>query len=173
MPYATESDLYPEVVAWLEVFLRERFKRKKIVVRDTSRRPLKMTLQDIGLVPSNKPEWLTYDILVDITGFIFSENMVEFAFVECKNTPLRLRDISQLLGYSRVALPLYSCILSPQGVSRDVGALLKTYSRYDVLEYRWTKGEKPRSIVIATWNEQQKGLDHASLIHSGHPLHDR
>lgn len=173
MPYESESDLYPEVVTWLDVFLRERFKHKNIIVRDTSRRPLKLALQDIGLVPSNKPEWLTYDILVDVTGFICSGNSVEFAFVECKNTPLKLRDVSQLLGYSRVALPLYSCIISPDGVSSDVGTLLKTYSRYDILEYSWVKGERPRSIVVATWNEQQKSLDHASLLSSGNSLHDR
>lgn len=172
MPYASEKDIYPEVVTWLEAFLRERFKRKQIVVRDTSRRPLKMALQDIGLVPSNKPEWPTYDILVDVTGFIISGNVLELAFVECKNTPLKLRDISQLLGYSRVALPLYSCILSPVGVSSDVGALLKTYSRYDILEYSWPKGKKAWSIVVATWNEQHKSLDYSTLLHSGHPLHD-
>jgi hypothetical protein len=173
MPYPSESALYSEVVSWLEVFLKERFKRKEIIVRDTSRRPLKLALQDIGLAPSNKPEWLTFDILVDVTGFICSGNIVEFAFVECKNTPLNLRDISQLLGYSRVALPLYSCILSPEGISSEVGALLKTYSRYDILEYHWAKGERARSIVVATWNKQQKGLDHGSLLHSGNPLHDR
>lgn len=173
MPYASEVEIYPDVVTWLELFLRERFKRKQIIVRDTSRRPLKMALQDVGLIPANKPEWQTFDILVDVTGFIVSGDVVEFAFVECKNIPLKLRDISQLLGYSRVALPLYSCILSPMGVSSDVGALLKTYSRYDVLEYSWPKGEKARSIVVGTWNEQHKSLDHASLIHSGHPLHDR
>lgn len=173
MPYATERDLYPDVVAWLETFLRERLRRKKIIVRDTSRRPLKLALQDIGLTPSNKPEWPTYDILVDVTGFIVSGKTVNFAFVECKNEPIKLRDISQLLGYSRVAQPLYSCILSPRGVSRDVAALLRTYSRYDVLEYCWPRGERPKSIVVATWNEQQQAVEHATLLHSGHPFHDR
>lgn len=173
MPYASENDLYPEVVTWLDRFLRERFRRKQIIVRDTSRRPLKMALQDLGLVPMNKPEWQTYDILVDVTGFIIAGNEVEFAFVECKNTPLKLREISQLLGYSRVALPLYSCIVSPKGVSSNVSALFKTYRRYDVLEYSWERGEQARSIVVATWSEQQRSLDYPSLIHSGHPLHDR
>jgi hypothetical protein len=173
MPYASESDLYPEVVRWLDSFLRERFRRHTIIVRDTSRRPLKMALQDAGLIPSNKPEWQTYDILVDVTGFIVQGTAVEFAFVECKNQSLRLRDISQLLGYSRVALPVYSCIVSPVGVSSDVMALLKTYGRYDILEYSWPKGERAKSIVVGTWSEQQQGLDYASLIHSGHPLHDR
>jgi hypothetical protein len=111
MPYASERDLYPDVVNWLERFLKERFKRQKVIVRDTSRRPLKLALQDEGLVPTNKPEWLTYDILVDVTGFVVSDEAVEFAFVECKNQPLRLRDVSQLLGYSRIALPVYACIL--------------------------------------------------------------
>jgi hypothetical protein len=58
-------------------------------------------------------------------------------------------------------------------VGSDLTALLKTYSRYDVLEYSWTKGEIPRSIVVAAWNEQQQGVDHSTLIHAGHPFHNR
>lgn len=93
--------------------------------------------------------------------------------IECKTTPITLKDVSQLLGYSRVVLPVYACILSPLGVSSDVASLLKTYSRLDVLEYNWPKGELPHSIVVATWNEQRKGIDYDSLIHAGHPLHQR
>jgi hypothetical protein len=173
MPYAREADLYPEVVEWLKLFLTERFRRQKVVVRDTSGRPLKRFLLDEGLAPANKPEWQTFDVRVDVAGLIVDDHSVEFALIECKTTPIALKDVSQLLGYSRVVLPVYACILSPLGVSSDVASLLKTYSRLDVLEYNWPKGELPHSIVVATWNEQRKGIDYDSLIHAGHPLHQR
>lgn len=174
MPYRREAELYPVVAGWLESFLHERIRSKQVVVADTSRRPLYRAIQDIGAIPENKPEWPTYDILVDVTGFILSKpNVVELAFVECKNTPISLKDISQLLGYSRVAMPIYSCILSPAGISSEVSGLLRTYRRLDILEYAWPKGERPRSIVVGTWDELGKNLSHASLIHNGHPYHDR
>ncbi len=173
MPYDTEASMYPQVAAWIEQFLTERFRRHKVIVTDTSRQPLKRALQQHGLAPANKPDWPTYDILVDITGFVINSESVEFAFVECKKQPIKLRDISQLLGYCRVALPIYACILSPTGVSSDVAALLKTYSRYDVLEYDWPKGQTARSIVVGTWSEQRHSPDRAALIHADHPLHNR
>jgi len=165
--------MYPHVMVWLEQFLSERFKRRRITVRDTSKQPLKRVLQDEGLSPSNKPEWQTYDVRVDITGLIVKQTAVDIALIECKNKPIALRDVSQLLGYSRVVLPIYACILSPAGVSSDVTSLLKTYNRYDILEYNWPKGKMAQSIVVGTWNERHQNIDRSSLIHTGHPLHNR
>src|SRR5574341_339111 len=145
MPYNIEEEMYPDIVKWFDQFLKDKFKRREITVLDTHRQPLNRIIEKIKLIPSNKPEWPTFDIRVDVTGFLAGQQGIEFAFIECKLTPISLRDISQLLGYSRVALPLYSCVLSPAGVSSDVASLLRTYSRYDILQYDWPKGLIPRT----------------------------
>lgn len=171
MPYNAEEEMYPDVVAWLEQFLRDKFKRCETTARDTHHRPLNRVIEQTGLIPANRPEWPTYDIRVDVTGFIISAKGIELVFAECKLTPISLRDISQLLGYSRVALPVYSCILSPAGISGHVASLLQTYSRYDILQYEWPKGETPRSIMVATWNQSRLGIDYTSMLPPGHPFH--
>lgn len=170
MPYTSEKEMYPDIMAWLVSFLAERFSSEKIMVRDGSRTPLKRILQDENLNPTNKPEWLTFDILVDICGFIIQDNKIEFAFLECKNKPISLLDVSQLLGYSKVALPIFSCILSPFGMSADVARLLVTYNRQDILEYRHDKGKQAQSIFIATWSKEQQQIDFGTIIPSGKKL---
>jgi len=170
MPYTSEKEMYPDITAWLTTFLMGRFSSEKVIVRDGSRTPLKRILQDENLNPINKPEWLTFDILVDICGFIIQKDKIEFAFIECKNKPISLLDVSQLLGYSKVALPIFSCILSPFGMSADVARLLVTYNRQDILEYRQDKGKQAQSIFIATWLKEQQQIDFGTIIPSGKKL---
>jgi len=86
------------------------------------------------------------------------------AFVECKNEPITLAHVSQLLGYSRVALPRYSFIVAPQGASDSMRSLLLTYNRTDILEYLNKPGQLPRSIITARWNETANCIDAESLI---------
>ena len=69
------------------------------------------------------------------------------------------------MGYSKVALPLYSIIISPSGISRSVNILFNTYNRFDVLEY-----DKGKRIRIATWDPGRKSIDVSSLIPSGEYL---
>lgn len=78
------------------------------------------------------PEWVTYDLHVDVTGFILSKEHAQLVFVECKLPVLTLAHLSQLLGYSRIALPLFSFLISPAGCSDSVISLIKTYARGDV-----------------------------------------
>lgn len=170
MYYAREREMYPDVMEWLEVFIGSRFKRNQVIVRDTSRQPLNRALEYEGLIPENKPEWPTYDIRVDLTAFIISGACIEFAFVECKNRPITLRDISQLLGYSRVALPIFSCVVSPHGMGADVASLLQVYKRHDILEYYWPSGGLARSLVVATWDARRRSIDYGSVLPPGYSV---
>jgi len=71
--------------------------------------------------------------------------------VECKLGRINLRDLSQLLGYSRVALPLYSIILSPRGISQSLNLLFNIARRNDILYY-----SPDRHIFIAKWVEGKR-----------------
>lgn len=170
MPYSSEKDLYPDIIMWLDTFLRQRFSSEHIIVKDGSRKSIKRILQDENLNPINKPEWLTFDILVDVCGFIIHHNRIEFAFIECKNKPISLLDVSQLLGYSKVALPIFSCIISPFGMSADVAKLMVTYNRQDILEYDYPKGAQAKSVFIATWIQEHQQVDFSTIIPNGKKL---
>ncbi len=84
------------------------------------------------------------------------------AFVECKLNSISLKDISQLIGYSKVVRPVFSLILSPAGISSPVNTLINIYKRYDILTY-WNN----LKIRIAKWNKTTKDIDAATLIPHG------
>jgi hypothetical protein len=76
-----------------------------------------------------------------------------------------IKNISQLLGYRRVALPFQSIIISPKGISSSVSYLLKAFSRYDVLEY-----DKDKKIRIAKWDSLKNEIDIRSILPPGEYL---
>lgn len=60
---------------------------------------------------------------------------------------ITLRDVSQLLGYSKVVNPGIAILISPESVSRSMHHLLHSYQRYDVLDYSLN-----RRIRICRWD---------------------
>lgn len=164
MSFQKESDMYPLVCIWLNEFLLNRYRRATIEVHDTSRKSLARLIQERGMMNLLPPEWQSWTIHVDIVGFIVASQRIELAFVECKNIPITLDHLSQILGYSRVVRPLYSFVVSPQGASNSLRTLLETYNRIDVLEYHQQPGTFSRSIVVAKWDETSNSLDNNSII---------
>jgi hypothetical protein len=105
------------------------------------------------------PEFSTYKIRQDITGFIEYEDKVDLVFVECKNTTLSLIHLSQLIGYSCIDLPIYSILLSPQGMGQTLNKLLKSYNRLDILEFR-----PQRMIHIIKWDTNKQDIDYTKSL---------
>lgn len=164
MKYETEKDMYPDVCKWLENFLKDRFKNADVDVYELSQKPICRFLRtyEKGNFPG---EWVTWNIKVDVVGFVHQPNkQTVMAFVECKNTKLTLAHLSQLLGYSRIALPLYSFLISPVGFSRMLVSLLQEYRRQDVLEYQWESGRLPRKVVVAQWQTFTANLNRNTMI---------
>lgn len=152
--------MYPDVCIWLQGFLKARFPKSTVMVGDTSRISLGRFLEQQGLTDLF-PDYQTYEISVDITGIVQGKHP-SLAFVECKLTMLTLKDVSQLLGYSKVAKPTFSILVSPAGISKALSLLLKVYRRYDVLEY--AEGQR---LMVGTWDIVRKTVDPASLIPPG------
>jgi len=166
VPYKKESDMYPLVRQWLIAYLRGKRRGARVEVFDASQRSLARLIRDVGLMAHIPPEWPSWDIHVDIVGFAITSTRTDLAFVECKNVAITLGHLSQLLGYSRVALPEFSFILAPQGASDSLRSLLLTYHRTDVLQYQSHAGRVPKSIVVGRWDETANCLDLGSLIAS-------
>ena len=156
-----EREMYKPVCFWLESLLAHRNKRARVKAYDTSSVQLYRWLEQNG-DESLFPEYLAYDIRVDVTGVIRTGTSAHLAFVECKLRPIRLKDISQLLGYCRVAQPQTAWIISPSGISPHVSYLLKAYHRYDVLNF-----DAAKRIRVAVWNHARSEIDASSVLPPG------
>lgn len=162
--YKTERQMYPDVCVWFKKILQEKYDASRIYLEDTSRKILSRWLVEKKL-QNLFPEYQTYEIEVDITGIIEGKGQAFLGMIECKLNPITLRDLSQLLGYSRVAQPLYSIILSPKGVSKSMHRLFNISRRNDILSYSNNK-----HIVIGKWDENRIELDFSTIIPKGSPI---
>jgi len=162
--YKHESQMYLDVTKWLKEFLNNRYKRRNIIVEATPQTKLYRWLELKGL-QDYFSDYLAYDIKIDVTGIVYNQNNALFAFVECKLKPISLKDVSQLLGYSRVAQPKYSIIISPSYISRPISELFMKFSRYDILSY----GDN-RKIRIAKWDYLRKTVSLETILPPGEHL---
>ncbi len=162
--YSSEKEMYPEVVSWLNIYLKHKYPRAMITSYDTSRENLCEFIRrhELGKYFA---EAETYVIKVDVTGVIRYREKCLLAFVECKTKPISLKDVSQLIGYSKVVLPAFSIIISPRGVSSTVNKLINIYRRYDVLTYK-----NNHRLRIATWNKNTKDIDISTILPRGEHL---
>ncbi len=155
---------YPLVREWLGKLLKSYYPKSDVNVFDTSKITLGRFLEREGYF-KHFPEFKTFDFHIPITGIVITKKENHLVFIECKIKPITLRDISQLLGYSRVAKPLISLIISPTGTSHSIDYLLKVYNRYDILEY-----DTARRIKIATWIHDRQEIDYSNILPPGDSL---
>ena len=158
--YSNEIEMYPDIVEWLKINLKQKFGKKalKITVLDTHDSDLSNFIMSLSY-QKFFPEFSTYKIRQDITGFVEYKDRVDLVFVECKNTSLSLIHLSQLIGYSCIALPIYSILLSPQGMGQTLNKLLKNYNRSDILEFRPNK-----TIHVIKWDKSKQDIDYMNSI---------
>jgi len=154
-------ELYPDVIKWFKRYLGDRHSHSEIDVYDTHK-----TILSRFILKENFynffPEHKSFYFNVDITAVIRTKNNVSLAFVEYKNKPVTLKDVGQILGFSMVAKPLYSFIISPEGISDALNSLLRTFGRYDILEY-----EKSKRIKIAQWDISRREIDSRTFLPPG------
>lgn len=133
-PTKKEVLLYKPISIWLEEFLKNKFPKTKVSVYDVHARNLSDLLESI---PEKKyfPEYSTYQIKVDLVGLVERNNKCELVFIEVKDTTLSLKDLSQLIGYSKIVRPIGSFLISPKTLGRPLRQLLKHFKRLDILEY--------------------------------------
>lgn len=159
--YNSENEMYPVVMDWFNTYLKGHYPKKEIQVFNTSRENLSEFLRERKL-HKYFPEFETYVIKVDVTAVISFKETYKLGFVECKLNPISLKDISQLIGYSKVVIPEVAFILSPEGISAPVNTLLKIFKRHDILEYI-----PKHRVKVAKWDANKKEIDVASLLPPG------
>lgn len=158
--YQTEIDMYPDIIKWLDINLNEKFGKQanKIKVLDTHDSDLSNFIIKLNY-QKFFPEFTTYKIRQDITGFIEYNDKVDLVFVECKNAKLNLINLSQLIGYSCIALPIISILIAPQGMGTTLSKLLTSFNRKDILEFR-----PNRRIQILKWDFHKQDIDRMNSI---------
>jgi hypothetical protein len=156
-----ERELYGEVALWFERRLEMLYPSWRAIVHNTSQTRLSAFLSREGIAKAY-PGSEAFEIEVDLTGILRRGSKFELAFVECKTAAITLKDIGQILGYSRVALPRLAVILSPGGLSQSVGLLLNTYNRTDILEYGTGK-----RLKVGVWDLAKKQVDPGSVYPPG------
>ncbi|MEN3026037.1 MAG: hypothetical protein ABC611_08145 [Candidatus Methanosuratincola petrocarbonis] len=159
--YRKESEMYPDIRRWLAGLLKSKYPKAQIIAEITAEKKLSRWLIEKDL-SDYFPEYMMYEIDVDITGVIILDNKAELAFVECKLNKITLKDLSQLMGYSKVAIPLHSIILSPNTLSDSLNLLLNVNRRNDILYYA-----QDRHIIMGRWEESRKDLDMTSIVPIG------
>jgi len=154
--YNNEIEMYPDIISWLKKRLQGDYGRnaKKITVLDTHDSDLSNFIMKLNY-QKFFPEFTTYKIRQDITGFIEYDNKVDLVFVECKNARLTLINLSQLIGYSCIALPIFSILIAPQGMGSTLNKLLTAFNRKDVLEFR-----PKRRIEVLKWDQNKQDIDY-------------
>ncbi|MFA7029399.1 MAG: hypothetical protein WC179_03895 [Candidatus Cloacimonadaceae bacterium] len=162
--YNSEKELYPDVIYWLNTYLQYKYPRATIKSYDTSRENLCEFIRRHNL-SKYFSESESYVIKVDITGVVQYNGKCLLAFVECKLKSISLKDVSQIIGYSKVAKPVLSLIISPQGISTPVNKLINIYRRYDILTY-----QDDLKVRIAKWNKSTKDIDVSTLLPHGEHL---
>ena len=151
--------MYPDIIRWLDNYLKGKYRTaKKITVLDTHDSDLANFIIQLHY-QKFFPEYTTYKIRQDITAFIEYDNRVDLVFVECKNTKLSLIHLSQLLGYSCIALPILSILISPQGMGTTLTKLLISFKKVDILEYR-----PQRKIQVLKWDESKHDIDYNNSV---------
>ena len=158
--YSNEIEMYPDIIVWLKNRLQGEFgkKAKKITVLDTHDSDLSNFIMKLNY-QKFFPEFTTFKIRQDITGFIEYENKVDLVFVECKNAKLTLINLSQLIGYSCIALPIFSILIAPQGTGTTLNKLLTSFNRKDVLEFR-----PKRKIEVLKWDKNKQDIDYMNSV---------
>lgn len=169
--YANEEEMYPSAANWLKSYLSQAAKGQQVRVLQSHRerlsRLIRSQLDDIQqYLP---PEWQSWDVQVDIVGFIVGKDkkMVKLAVVECKLTRVNLSHLSQLIGYARVVNPDWAFLLSPQGIHQRLRHLLTDFNRQDILAYGDSSSGSLKQVIIARWLHREGTVDWSTVIPQG------
>lgn len=159
--------MYPAVEQWLHAYLQARYPRHSIRTAICSAQRLNALIRRSGIGNLLPDEWLSWDVQVDVVGFACGNQDIAIALIECKNKPISLAHLSQIIGYCRVVKPQIGMIVSPKGISDSLKQLLITFGRSDVLIYEEHQGRTPKRVILARWNPHMNSPEAGSVIPSG------
>ena len=94
-----EEELYEPMRAWLEQYLKDKYKGHEIIVVDTHSERLDRALAKYDIVNEMANG---VDIQIDVLGIARKQGKAKLFFIEAKKTKLTLRDLGQLWSYCKL-----------------------------------------------------------------------
>ncbi len=158
----SEFELYPGMCAWLETYLKDKFKRKncEVIVVDCHSVYLDSTLEKYGVI-QYYPQVVGLKIEIDVLGIVKWKDKAEIYLVEAKKTALNLQNLGQLLIYCKLCDPEEAYLLSSGGLG-SLKKVLNNLNREDLLDYG--NGKKIKKIRVARWDITKNGIDNHSIV---------
>ncbi len=156
-----EKDLYPDIEKWLNQYLTDNYKGCDIITTsESSSKTLDVVLKKYG-IHLDELEGLL--IKIDVIGIIQkskNHDGIKLVFVEVKDELLTLKDLGQLWGYTKLANPIESFLISSEGLG-TLQIIFDVHNRKDLLVY----GENSEKFMkIVKWDNSRKIIDYSTMI---------
>lgn len=155
---SSEFELYGPMMAWLETYMKDKYKGYEIQTVDAHSERLDRVLLRLGLV---NEQAVGVDIQIDVLGIARKGVYVKLFFIEAKKTNLTLRDLGQLWSYCKLIDPDEAFLFT----SAELGSLnkiMKVFKREDLLDFG--DGKRIKKMKIAKWNLMTNSPDFQSMI---------
>lgn len=150
-----------DVASWLKAALSARYPSWQADVFDSPAATL-ASLARTARIQKLLPKCAMLEIQTSITIFLRDRDKAQLFTAQIQTNPITLQHIGPYLAYCRLATPLIALLVSPEGISDRLSALLRTQGRCDVLVY-----EKNRTLRLATWNTNRREIDPHTVIPKG------
>ncbi len=141
-----EFDLYAPMCAWLETYIKHKYKGYEVIVQDTHSITLDKALRNINI---QNDLAVGLDIQIDVLGVAKRGDIVKLFFIEAKITPLCLRDLGQLWAYCKLIDPEEAFLLSSKTMG-SLNKILNVLSREDLLDFG--NGRKIKKMKVGIWD---------------------
>lgn len=153
-----EEELYEPMRAWLEQYLKDKYKGHEIIAVDTHSERLDRALSRYGIINEMANG---VDIQIDILGIAKKQGKAKLFFIEAKKTKLTLRDLGQLWSYCKLVDPEEAFLLT----SSDLGSLRKllvSFKREDLLDFG--DGKKIKKMRVGCWDMTKNTPEWSTVI---------
>lgn len=153
-----EEELYEPMRAWLEQYVKDKYKTYDVVAVDAHAERLDRVLAKYNVVNEMANG---IDIQIDVLAIAKKENKVKLFFIEAKKTRLTLRDLGQLWAYCKLVDPDEAFLLSSAGLG-SLNKLLNAFRREDLLDFG--DGKKIKKMRVGRWDVIKNIVDYNSFI---------
>lgn len=154
----TEQELYEPMRAWLDSYLKDKYKKSEIITLDAHSERLDRVLMKYGIIHDVATG---IDIQIDVLGIVKNPKGVKLFFIEAKKTSLTLRDLGQLWAYCKLIDPEEAFLMT----SADLGSLnklLNIYKREDLLDFG--DGKRIKKMKVAVWSVTKNSPENATMV---------
>lgn len=153
-----EYELYEPMRAWLEQYLKDKYKGYEIITVDASLERLDRVLARYGIVREMANG---VEIQIDVLGIARKKTITKIFFIEAKKTKLTLRDLGQLWAYCKLVDPDEAFLLSSEGLG-SLNKLLNSFHREDLLDFG--DGKRIKKMRVGKWDVRKKTIDFNTLV---------